>query len=70
LTNATDLFGIIIGLNLVFAGMVVTFIVSSPKGLSAGKVETLSARRSRQFIGFCLFTAGALYALLGLSRSL
>lgn len=70
MTNATDLFGVIIGLNLVFAGLVVTFIVGSPKGLSAGKVETLSARRSRRFLGFCLFAAGAAYGLASLARLL
>ncbi len=68
MTHANDLFAIIIGLNLIFAGLVVTFILGSPKGLSTGKIETVSTRRSRQFTGFCLLTAGALYALLGLSR--
>ena len=70
MTNANNLFGVIIGLNLVFAGLVVTFLVNSPKGLSAGKVEALSDRRNRQFMGFCLLAAGTVYSLASLARLL
>lgn len=66
MTNAAELLGIIIGLNLIFASMVVSFILGSPKGLSTGKVETASTRRSRQFVGFCLFAAGAIFTSFSL----
>lgn len=70
MTHASDLFGIIIGLNIIFAGLVVTFILGSPKGLSAGRIEAVSNRRGRQFLGICLLVAGSLYSLFSLSRLL
>lgn len=74
MTNAFDLFGVIIGLNLLYGGWVVGFVAGSPKGLSAGAPEASSDRPNgqgaRRAMGFGLIALGAAYTLFSLYRLL
>ncbi len=70
LTNAFDLFGVIIGLNIVYGGWVVGFIAGSPKGLSAGTPPAPADRAGRRAMGLALIALGAAYSLFSLYRLL
>ncbi|OYW23545.1 hypothetical protein [Sphingomonas sp. 32-62-10] len=70
MTNAFDLFGVIIGLNIIYGGWVVGFVAGSPKGLSSGKTEEPADRTGRRTMGFGLIALGAAYTLFSLYRLL
>lgn len=70
MTNAFDLFGVIIGLNIIYGGWVVGFVAGSPKGLSAGTPEVAGDRTGRRAMGFGLIALGAAYTLFSLYRLL
>ncbi len=70
MNNAFDLFGVIIGLNIIYGGWVVGFVAGSPKGLSAGTPEAASDRTGRRALGFGLIALGAAYMVFSLSRLL
>jgi hypothetical protein len=70
LTNAFDLFGVIIALNIVYFGWVVGFVVGSPNGLSAGKSPPPAKSPGRRGLGLGMIVLGLGYAAFSLSHLL
>ena len=70
MTNAFDLFGVIIALNIIYFGWVIGFVAGSPKGLSVGKSPPPAKSPERRYLGIGMIVLGALYAVFSLSRLL
>ncbi|MFM9828100.1 MAG: hypothetical protein ACKVOB_05045 [Sphingomonas sp.] len=70
MTSIADIFGVIIGLNILFAGMVVTFIAGSSRGLAGRVPQGPGQGRRRRLLGYGLLAAGALYTIFSLYRLL
>ncbi|WP_404371706.1 hypothetical protein AB5I39_04500 [Sphingomonas sp. MMS24-J45] len=68
MTNAFDLFGVIIALNLVYFGWVLGFVAGSPKGLSAGKATAPAKSPERRYLGIGMIVLGLAFAGFSLSR--
>lgn len=70
MTNAFDLFGVIIALNIVYFGWVIGFVAGSPKGLSAGTATPPAKSPERRFLGIGMIVLGLAYAAFSISRLL